>query len=262
MNTVIVPVDFSETSIHAARYAANILVGHYGVSILLYHSYSKASEAAQSEADLLTLKNKLIEEFVVTVDILAHMEDDFVDGLERAARHRSADLVIMGIRGKSALTQVFFGSNTLKMVARKVCPVLVVPEKAQINPLKNVMLTADFKNTHNTTPSGPIKDFLKVFSPQLHIVNVDKEHYISLTGPYEKEKQELKQMFAEFNPEFYFMRLFDVEEALSMFAQDMQIDLIIVIQKNHSFLEKLLATTHRTKSLTHHSKLPILVMHE
>ena len=40
MTTVIVPVDFSSTSLHAARYAANLLVGHYGVTLLLYHSYS------------------------------------------------------------------------------------------------------------------------------------------------------------------------------------------------------------------------------
>ena len=43
MNTVIVPVDFSETSLHAARYAARLLTGHYGVTIILYHSYSKAA---------------------------------------------------------------------------------------------------------------------------------------------------------------------------------------------------------------------------
>jgi nucleotide-binding universal stress UspA family protein len=167
----------------------------------------------------------------------------------------------MGITGRSALAQVFFGSNTLKMVERKVCPVLIVPEEADMNHIKNVMLTSDFKNTHNSTPSAPIKDFLNVFKPQLHIVNVDKEHFISLTGSYEKEKQELKTMFQEYNPEFYFMRLFDVDEAVNLFAEEMNIDLIIVVRKNRSFMDKLLKAS-RTKSLTYHSKLPILVMHE
>ena len=261
MDTVIVPVDFSPTSLHAAKYAAKLLVGHYGVSMLLYHSYSKASEAAEAERDLITLKKDLMQDHIVNIDILAHQEDDFVAGLERAVRHRRADLVIMGITGRSALAQVFFGSNTLKMVETKACPVLIVPEQAPFSDVRNVMLTSDFKNTHNTTPSVPIKDFLNVFKPKLHIVNVDKDHYISLTGNYEKEKQELKQMFSEYNPEFYFMRLFDVDEALNLFAEEMNIDLIIVIQKNHSFIDKLLKGS-RTKSLTYHSKVPILVMHE
>ena len=261
MNTVIVPVDFSPTSLHAANYAAQLLTGHYGVTLVLYHSYSKPAEAAKAEQDLEELKAGLMKDNIVKIEVLAHQEDDFVEGLARAARHRVANLVIMGITGKSALAQVFFGSNTLKMVETKVCPVLIVPESASFSPLKNVMLTSDFKNTLNTTPSGPIKDFLDVFRPQLHIVNVDKEHFISLTENYEKEKQELKQLFADYNPEFYFMRLYDVDEAINLFAESRNIDLIIAIQKNHSFIEKIL-TGSRTKKLSYHSKVPILVMHE
>ncbi|MEP7166161.1 MAG: universal stress protein [Ferruginibacter sp.] len=261
MNTVIIPVDFSNTSLHAARYAAKLLVGHYGVTMLLYHSYHKTAEAEAAEADLKELREQLLQKYIVNIETLAHQEDDFVDGLERAARHRRADLIIMGITGRSAIAQVFFGSNTLKMVERKVCPVLIVPEQAAINDIKNVMLTSDFKNTLNTTPSVPIKDFLDVFKPQLHVVNVDKDHYISLTGNYEKEKQELKKMFSDYRPEFYFMRLFDIDEALNLFAEEWNIDLIIVVQKNHSFMEKLLKGS-RTKTLTYHSKVPILVMHE
>ena len=172
-----------------------------------------------------------------------------------------ADLVIMGITGKSAIAQVFFGSNTLKMAERKVCPVLIVPEKAVFSPIKNVMLTSDFKNTVSTTPSAPIKDFLDVFNPQLHVVNVDKDHYISLTEDYENEKQELKKLFADYKPELYFMRLYDVDEAINLFAESRNIDMIIAIQKNHSFIGKLLSGS-RTKTLSYHSKMPILVMHE
>ena len=261
MTTVIVPVDFSETSLNAAKYAAQLLTGHYGVSMVLYHSYSKASEAAAVTESLEKLKEDLMKDNIVKMEVLAHEESDFVDGLEKAARHRRADLVIMGITGKSAIAQVFFGSNTLKMAERKVCPVLIVPESATFSPIKNVMLTSAFKNTLNSTPSAPIKDFLDVFKPQLHIVNVDNEHYISLTENYEAEKQELKQMFADYNPEFYFMRLFDVDEAINLFAESRNIDLIIAIQKNRSFIGKLLSGS-RTKTLTYHSKMPIMIMHE
>ncbi len=261
MNTVIVPVDFSETSIHAAKYAAKLLTGHYGVTMVLYHSYGKTSEAEKANENLENLKAELMKDNIVKMEVLTFEEDDFVDGLEKTARHRRADLVIMGITGRSALAQVFFGSNTLKMAERKVCPVLIVPPNAEFKQLKNVMLTSDFKNSLDSTPSALIKGFLDVFNPQLHVVNVDKDHYISLTEDYEKEKQELKQMFAAYNPEFYFMRLYDIDEAINLFADSRNIDLIIAIQKNHSFIEKLLKGS-LTKNITYHSKLPILVMHE
>lgn len=261
MNTVIVPVDFSATSLHTARYAAQLLVGHHGVNMLLYHSYSKPLEEAAARESLEELKRELTSVHVVNTDILLQKEDDFVDGLERAVRHRKAELVIMGITGKSALAQVFFGSNTLKMVESKVCPVMIVPEKAPFTEIRNVMLTSDFKDTTRTTPSEPIKDFLSVFNPRLHIVNVDKDHYISLTANYEKEKQSLAKMFEAYNPEFYFMRLYDVNEALNLFAEDKDIDLIILIRRNESFMEKLFTASH-TKAITYQSKVPILVMHE
>lgn len=261
MNTVIVPVDFSETSLHAAKYAAQLLTGQYGVNMILYHNYGKSSEAEKVTEMLENLKNELMKSHIVKMEVLAHEGDDFVDGLEKAARHRRADLVIMGITGKSAIAKVFFGSNTLEMAERKACPVLIIPQKAVFSPLKNVMLTSDFKSTVETMPSTPIKDFLDAFKPQLHIVNVDNEHYITLSEHHYKEKQEMEKIFADYHPEFYFMRLFDVDEAINLFAESRNIDLIIVIQKNHSFIAKMLKSS-RTKALSYHSKMPILVMHE
>ena len=261
MTTVIVPVDFSATSIHTAHYAAQLLIGHYGVNILLYHSYAKASEEIAARESLEQLRKELMATCIVQIEIMAQEEDNFVEGLQRAVRHRKADLVIMGISGKSALKKVLFGSNTLKMVDTKVCPIMIIPEEALFQQIRNVMLTSDFKDTNKTTPSVPIKDFLGVFNPKLHVVNVDKDHYISLTTNYEKEKQHLAQMFEEYHPEFYFMRLYDVDEALTLFAQDKGIDLLIVIRRDESFIQKIFKPSH-TKAISYQSKIPILVMHE
>jgi len=261
MTTVIVPVDFSETSLNAAQYATKFIAGNKDIKMIIYHSYSKESEAEMINTRLEELKTTLLKEHPLHIEILAHKEDDFVTGLERAVRHRNADLVIMGITGKSSIEQVLFGTNTLKMADTKACPVLIIPENASFTKMENVMLASDFKDTLNTTPSVPIKDFLSLYKPQLHVVNVDKEHYISLTEKYEKQKQDLKELLAEFHPEFYFMRLFDTHEAIDLFAKDRHIDLIIAVQKDHSFMEKLFSN-NRTKKLTYESKLPILVIHQ
>lgn len=261
MTTVIVPVDFSETSLNAAHYAARFLAGLAGMKMVIYHSYSKDAEGENTGPRLEALKEELIKTGAVDIEILNHKQDDFVTGLERAVRHRGADLVIMGITGKAAIAQVLFGSNTLKMAATKACPVLIIPEHASFTRMENVMLASNFKDTLNTTPSVPIKKFLSIYNPKLHVVNVDKDHYISLTEKYEKEKQDLKELLADYNPEFYFMRLFDTDEAIDLFAHDCQIDLIIAVQKDHSFMEKLFSN-HRTKKMTYHSKLPILVLHQ
>jgi nucleotide-binding universal stress UspA family protein len=262
MNTVIVPVDFSETSLNAARYAAQLLVGHYGVNVVLYHHYTKASEEKESEETLAGLKQQLTDRFKTNIETLAHRGEDFIDDLEKAVRHKRADLVIMGITGRSPLGQVLIGSNTIKFAETKACPVLIVPEQASYREVKQVMMASDFKDVFNTTPSAPIKDFLQTFRPQFHVVNVDPEHYVAISDAYKREQADFIEMFSEFKPEFYFMRLFDIDEALNMFAKEKNIDLIIAVQKQHSFFDKLFKKTGTTKKLSYQSEVPVLVVHE
>lgn len=258
MKTIIVPVDHSETSIHAATYAIRLFEGRQDVTILLYHHFTKASDAAAEEENLLALKVRLGAE---NIETLAHHGDDFIDDLGKAVRHRRADLVIMGITGRTGLSKLLIGSNTLKFAETKAAPVLIVPEKAEYRDIRNVMFATDLNDSYERTPSGPIKDFLRTFTPQLHIVNVDPQHYVSLTESYTKEKNAIEAMFSEFKPEFYFMRLFDVDEALSLFAKDKNIDLIIAVQKEHSFFDRMFKPSH-TKELSYKSDVPVLVVHE
>lgn len=262
MNTVIVPVDFSETSLNAATYAAQLLAGHHGVTMLLYHHYSRHSEEQEANETLAGIKQRINEKFPVKIDTLAHYGDDFIPDLDKAVRHRRADLVIMGITGRSPLGQVLIGSNTLKFADTKACPVLIIPEQTHYRDVKNVMLASDFKDVYNTVPSEPIKDFLQTFRPQLHIVNVDPEHYVAISEAYAREKAAFETMFSGFSPEFYFMRLFDIEEALNLFAKDKNIDLIIAVHKEHSLFERLFNKTGTTKKLSYQSEVPVLVVHE
>src|SRR5436853_7004786 len=125
MNTVVVPVDFSITSMNAARYAGKMLKGVYGANLILYHMYEKDSEEALANEQLEHLKKDVLKDTIVKVETMSVKGDDVVDEIERVVRHRHANLVVMGINGRSALEQVFFGSNTVKLVDKNVVPVLV-----------------------------------------------------------------------------------------------------------------------------------------
>jgi nucleotide-binding universal stress UspA family protein len=198
---------------------------------------------------------------IVKTETLARRGDDFIDELEKLARHRSADLIIMGITGRSVIGQSLIGSNTLKMVERNICPVLIIPPDADYTDVKNVLLTSDFRNAKDSTPSVPIKKILKSFHPSLHVVNVDSEHYVSITEEYQKERSDLTEMFSELKPEFYFLGLNDVDEAINQFALDKNVDFIIVIHKEQNIFSKLFVKSH-TKLLAYHSSIPVLALHE
>ncbi len=261
MQTVIVPVDFSDTSLNAARYAVQLLTGRYGVNMILHHVYEKAAGAEEAAAKLEALSAELRELGIVKTELLAEQGSDFIEELEKLARHRDADLIIMGITGRSAIGQSLIGSNTLKMVERKVCPVLIIPPGGQYHDVKNVLLFSDFKDVQANTPSVPVKKVLKTFRPHLHVLNVDSGHYVALTEEYQAEKNKLKEMFEEFTPEFYFLGLHDVDEAISQFAEDKKIDFIIVVHQEQSLFSRLFVKS-QTKKLAYQGTTPVLALHE
>ncbi|HEY2727719.1 MAG TPA: universal stress protein [Parafilimonas sp.] len=260
MKTVVIPIDFSETSFNAARYAVKLLTDHTEVEIILYHTFDKADEEENRIEGLEKLKEELLQNRNANITVLAE-HGSFLSELEKLVRHREVDLVVMGITGKSSLAQVFMGSNALKMAESKFCPVMIIPSNAVYGEIKNVLLATDLKNVVSTTPSVPIKKVLETFQARLHIVNVNSEHYIQLSENFAAEREKLSDMFAEFDPEFYFLRLYDVDEAINQFAEDKNIDLIITINKEHSRVHKLFITGH-TKKLAYQSTVPVLVVHE
>jgi nucleotide-binding universal stress UspA family protein len=260
MNIVIIPVDFSETSLNAAKYGVKLLSVVPEAEIILYHVYDKAEAYDNRMESLQKLKDELLQNKTANITLLAEI-GDFVTELEKLARHRQADLIIMGITNRSVLSQVFVGNNALKVSENKFCPVIIIPSNAEYSEIKNVLLATDLKDTVSTTPTAPIKKVLCAFNAKLHIVNVNSEHYIELSENYAAEQEKLKELFSEFNPEFYFLRLFDVDEAIKEFAKDKNIDLIITIQKEHSVVHKLFNTGH-SKKLAYESTVPVMTVHE
>jgi nucleotide-binding universal stress UspA family protein len=261
MKTVIVPVDFSPTSYNSARYAVKMVNGTYDVNLVLFHVYEKESDEEEAYFLLEKLKTELSEQGIAKITCHAEQGGDFPEALSRFARHRAAQLIVMGLNGKTKLEQIFLTSNTLKIVDKNPCPVMIIPPSADFGAIKNIALTSDFKDVQSSVPIQPIKSVLEIFRPQLHIVNVDSEHYVSLTEEYLKERAKLAEMFQEFKPEFYFIGTFDFHDTINQFVADKKIDMVITIPRNRSFIDNLFKASN-TKKLVFESTIPVLAAHE
>jgi len=259
--TILVPTDFSQVANNAARYAARMIKGATDTHVILYHVYEKEAERSEAEAQLDKLKAELQTDNSARIECCLEEGGDPIDCLEKQARHSGVNLIVMGITGKSRLEKVFLGSNTLKMVERNVCPVLIIPPSAQFKEVRNVTLLSDFKDVQGTMPFVPIKNVLGIFHPALHIINVNSDHYVSLTTDFMKERSRLLEMFTEFNPEFYFIGTYDLHETVQQFVADKNIDMLITVPRNHSFFGSMFKTSN-TKRLVYESAIPILAAHE
>ena len=261
MKNVIIPVDFSETSLNAARYAAEMLSGKSDASIILYNMYTHDDEFEMAGTYLESLKKELLVKGDKEIECIVEKGDDLIDSLERLSYQKTATLVIMGIAGKSPLKQKLIGSNTLKLAERDVCPVLIIPPDAKFNSIKNVALASDFKEVEMTTPVTYLKAVLDFFKPNLHIVNVNSEIHVALNEELKQEREWLKGQFSEYNTEFYFITTFDFEETIEQFTADKNIDMVITVPRNHNFFQSVFKQS-ATKKLAFHSSIPVLAAHE
>ena len=275
MKTFLVPTDFSETSKNAARYAAHIAKQYPGIHIILYNVSDEISagsdgtplvddEHGRKKIMELALESIKIDLSRITnsqISCVAEEGKDLIESIDRFARHHDVELVIMGITGSTRLEQLFMGSNTLKMVEKGTCPVMIVPPYAQFKGIQDIMITSDFKDVERTMPAKPIQRVLDLFRSNLHVVNVDADHYVELTDEYKEERNKIEDILKGHNPQFYFIRMYDFVDAINQFVEDKEIDLIVTVPKRHSFLSGIFRSSY-TKKLAYHSHVPIIAVHE
>ena len=275
MKRIIVPTDFSETAKNAARYAVQMADTIPGSSIIFYNLTDKIALGSDSspltedkndrftvlQAALDNLRTEVRELSNVNIELVVEEGSSLTDNIERYVRHHGIDLIIMGITGATRLEQILMGSNALNVVNLGVCPVIVVPPNAVYKPINKVLFACDLKNVSSTIPFAPIKSVLNLFKPTVLVVNVDTDHYVEVSDEYKSQRAILEQRLQEYNPEFYFIRMYDFQDSIGSFASDRDVDLILTIPKKHSFLTGFFKTSH-TKKLAYHSHVPILAVQE
>ena len=143
LRTVLVAVDFSPASLHAARHALSLLSD--GAVVHLVHVWQRyGSVLPDSTPDELdqAYERDLPARFHRTrgalgrehslVYVTSVREGDPVEALLVEARAISADLVVAGAHGQSMLERLLVGSVSTALLRGAPCSVLVAPEPAGV----------------------------------------------------------------------------------------------------------------------------------
>lgn len=148
ISKILCPVDFSESSDHAAGYALAFARAHDAELVLLHvmpppmyavPDYTGIYEF--SPEDIQQFRNQVQERleqlaagFRGEHEAVSTVLADGVPFIEilNAAREQDADLVVMGTHGRTGLPHMLIGSVTEKVVRKAPCPVMTVrhPEHA------------------------------------------------------------------------------------------------------------------------------------
>lgn len=276
MKTIIVPTDFSPVAANAMNYAVDMALS-IDASIVLLHVYQVP--VIYSDTPVMPIETVSVEEMerntnqklnelkdsifrVTSGKIKIYTENRFgetSDELEKLCSSIDPFAVVMGTQGETGIERLLMGSTTLKIVRHLKYPVIVVPPGTTYKAIRKIGLACDYKNIIESTPVEFIRNIVKELGAELHVLNID------YNDAHHNKEALVESAWLEallgFKPNYYFLNREDVVEGINEFAETSNLDMIMVIPKNHGFLEGLFHKS-KSKELINHSHIPVVSIHE
>ena len=274
MKKVLIPTDRSENAKHALKYALNLFQGE-AVEFVLFQSFDIPTYTAdmpmpidvvgadelkrvlQEDVDKLKQENSANEySFSAIVE-----SGSLTLNIEQLVEDQGIDLVVMGTKGASGLAAAVIGTNTADVIQAATCPVLAVPESADVEALpKQILFASDNKGLSNADVIAPMIDFASKNKAHIHIMNVLDEGKMT-TVDEAVAGLKIDHLLESFEHTFHFENSNDKAEAIENYLNTHDIDMLAVIPRKNNFFD---AIFHRsvTRKLTLHTKVPLLAMHD
>jgi nucleotide-binding universal stress UspA family protein len=271
MKTIITAVDFSDASINAANYAADMALVT-NADLLLLHIYQipvayleipVATEADQTRIDAEESLSQLKEQLIVRTGGNLNIRSRFVVGvffpeLKNICEEIKPYVVIMGSQGTTAAQRLLFGGHTVYAMKHLMWPLITVPPHAGFSQIKKIGLACDFTKVINSTPVEEIKRLVEDLQAELHVINSGKDETYQPDTVFESGM--LQEILAPLKPQYHLITGENVNEGIISFVEDNNIDLLVTLPKRRGLLE-MLAHRSISKQLILHSDVPVMTMH-
>jgi nucleotide-binding universal stress UspA family protein len=272
MSSIIVAIDFSNTSIHALEYSIQIanrmktdinLIWVDKVTTQesvypdttnenrneakkrfdeLVHNYSKKLSKGLS-IDYKLKKGRIYRE----VDNLAKMTD--------------AELIVAGAHGISGFEEYWIGSNAYKIVTYASCPVITVRHDFPIRKtIERIVVPMD--GSAETLHKIPfVVKLATLFKPEVHLVTTHNSHLKSIQRLTEKVVQSAKRHFQthELNLVEDTIVANDLTKALLNYSISVDADLISIMTEQETPVNIMLGA--QAQQLINQSPIPVLSVH-
>jgi len=277
MKTIIAPTDFSPISINAVNYAADMACA-VNANLLLVHIYmvpgiygelpytiqgpESASLISDTEKTIQQLKTELEKRTNGNINISTEviLATSVLTELEDFCKPRKPYAVVMGTQGSTAMERFFFGSNTIGAMKHLAWPLVIVPAEAKFTEIKRIGLACDLKDVDKSMPFSEIRSLVKQFDAMLYILHINAENEKGFTIEKTIESRSLQEMLQDLQPVYRFLDDDDIENALEKFAETNQLDLLLVVPKKHSIIDKLFHKSH-SKKMVLHTHVPLMAIH-
>ncbi|MFL5763704.1 MAG: universal stress protein [Bacteroidia bacterium] len=270
---ILLPIDFSETSLLAIEHAG-FTAQLFKAELVLLHVVEQhweqfsiiAPELRVSSPDEFTkaIEKKLEEtasailsKYGVKSATVTSTGNIFNEILSVSKEH-NVDLVVMGTHGTSGVVEFFIGSNTFKMVTQSECPVISVQAHAIKLGFKEILLPID-DSAHSRQKVNHAVVLAKHFASRVHILGLPESQDDSDRKKFEIKLDQIEEYVKKCGLPLTRKMLEGKNQAKTTYdyAKTVNADLIVIMTDQDEDLTGRLMGTF-AQQIINHSKIPVL----
>lgn len=275
LKNILVPTDFSQHALMAARYAGH-MARRLGWSLHLVHAYTPFSSSFANEKFNQEIHEHETEKAQINMEaFLDELSGEF-PGIEIAtscltgmlgevlpamAGQRKNELIIMGTKGASGLKHVILGSNTFEIIRKSPIPVLAVPASQTVFRWETIGLLSNFKQSEISALQSAIA--VAGLPKKLVLLHLfEKDSYRNeddLTSWKDHVHDRVKIDEISYKTQSLVNRM-DVWEDFSddvfNMVESENVEVLVVTQERKSFLTKLFSRS-LVKTIAHQLTVPV-----
>ena len=273
IENILVPTDFSTcaknaliNAIHLAEITDARLIIMSAFHVPVPHARVGATTIVHALAQEVeeTVKEdfKALEESLPQLDEIKYkcvIRHGFaVEEILSAVNEYDIDLVVMGTHGASGVEEIILGSNTNSVIKRVKIPVLAIPENAGLQQIQNIVLASDYREISDYNKLDILKIIIDLFNAELHVLHISPREHISNKSVSEAKK--LENVLKGIKRSYHFETHDKFEDGLNEYIDDHPVDMVVMLPREHTFLDRILRGNH-TRKIVLHSKIPLLTIH-
>jgi len=271
MKRILVPIDFSDQARAAAMVAADI-ARKTGSEIHLLHMLELPMDMVDptgitnvtgpTALFYMEQTQKEFEKFSKDpmfkgVEVIQNLQfAKTFSGIIQGAEKAGIDLVVMGSKGATGLSEMLIGSNTEKVVRKSPIPVLVIKEEMPIFSPNKILFASDF-DPESISSLQKLENFNDVFNARIEVLRVNTINNFETSLDSENKIQEFIDKSGVPVAAKHIYNDESVERGVLNFAKQHNFDLIALTTHGRSGLSHLFNGSIG-EDLANHAMRPVI----
>ncbi len=278
MKHILIPTDFSENANNAIQYALSLFEGEK-CKIYFLHTYTPVfyrmdyafggpGFSAIPDANLDQSLEDLNETLRTVRQKFSNDLHDYqllsafnflADEVDQIIHREGIDIIVMGTQGATGAKEVFLGTNAVQVMRKSDAPVIVVPKGYGFSPIKKILYPTDYMNHYKLSELYPLIELAKKQKASITVLHVVEED--EMTEVQVRNKKFLDACLETVDHEFIEDRINYMPMALIEFLEKNKFDLLCMMNRKHSFLERILLRQN-IDFVGFHSKIPLMALRD